>query len=150
MDVGVLPLSLVFLFVGIFAELDQSAAGAFGMEEGDVETFGSFSGRFIDPQMELSHIEHVGIAVPSLDEAIPFYENMLGLKCFAIEEVADQKVRTAFFRVGQTKIELLEGTRANLPDNLITGIEKETATYCDGLQALQDGLEHLQKSTMPW
>ena len=31
--------------------------------------------------------------------------------------------------------------RPNLPDNLITGIEKETATYCDGLQALQDGLE---------
>ena len=60
--------------------------------------------------MDISHIEHVGIAVPSLDEAIPFYENMLGLKCFAIEEVADQKVRTAFFRVGQTKIELLEPT----------------------------------------
>ena len=36
--------------------------------------------------MEISHIEHIGIAVPSLEEAIPFYENMLGLKCFAIEE----------------------------------------------------------------
>ncbi len=60
--------------------------------------------------MEISHIEHIGIAVTSLDEAIPFYEKMLGLKCFAIEEVADQKVRTAFFRIGQTKIELLEGT----------------------------------------
>lgn len=60
--------------------------------------------------MDITHIEHIGIAVPSLDEAIPFYENILGLKCFAIEEVADQKVRTAFFRVGQTKIELLEGT----------------------------------------
>lgn len=60
--------------------------------------------------MEISHIEHIGIAVTSLDEAIPFYENMLGIKCFAIEEVADQKVRTAFFRIGQTKIELLEGT----------------------------------------
>ena len=60
--------------------------------------------------MEISHIEHIGIAVPSLDEAIPFYENMLGIKCFAIEEVADQKVRTALFRIGQTKLELLEGT----------------------------------------
>ncbi|MBJ2187221.1 MAG: methylmalonyl-CoA epimerase [Muribaculaceae bacterium] len=60
--------------------------------------------------MDISHIEHIGIAVPSLDEAIPFYENILGLKCTAIEEVADQKVRTAFFKVGQTKIELLEGT----------------------------------------
>jgi methylmalonyl-CoA/ethylmalonyl-CoA epimerase len=60
--------------------------------------------------MEISHIEHIGIAVPSLEEAIPFYEKILGLKCFAIEEVADQKVKTAFFKVGQTKIELLEGT----------------------------------------
>jgi len=38
--------------------------------------------------MEISHIEHIGIAVPSLDEAIPFYEKMLGFKCFAIEEVS--------------------------------------------------------------
>ena len=60
--------------------------------------------------MNISHIEHVGIAVTSLEEAIPFYENMLGFKCFAIEEVADQKVKTAFFQVGQTKIELLEAT----------------------------------------
>ena len=60
--------------------------------------------------MDISHIEHVGIAVPNLEEAIAFYENTLGIKCFAIEEVEDQKVRTAFFRIGQTKIELLEGT----------------------------------------
>ena len=60
--------------------------------------------------MELTHIEHLGIAVKSLDEAIPYYENMLGLKCYAIEEVAEQKVKTAFFKVGQTKIELLEST----------------------------------------
>ena len=60
--------------------------------------------------MKVSHIEHLGIAVKSLDEAIPYWENVMGLKCYAVEEVADQKVRTAFFRVGQTKIELLEGT----------------------------------------
>ncbi len=60
--------------------------------------------------MNVSHIEHIGIAVNSLDEAIPFYENMLGLKCYALEEVKDQKVKTAFFMVGQTKIELLEST----------------------------------------
>ncbi len=60
--------------------------------------------------MNISHIEHIGIAVNSLEEAIPFYEEMLGLKCYAIEEVADQKVKTAFFMVGQTKIELLEST----------------------------------------
>lgn len=60
--------------------------------------------------MNISHIEHIGIAVNSLDEAIPFYEEMLGMKCYAVEEVKDQKVKTAFFMVGQTKIELLEST----------------------------------------
>ncbi len=60
--------------------------------------------------MNISHIEHLGIAVASLDEAIPYYENVLGLTCYNIEEVADQKVRTAFFKVGDTKIELLEPT----------------------------------------
>ena len=60
--------------------------------------------------MNLSHIEHIGIAVKSLEEAIPFYEKVLGLKCYAIEEVKDQKVKTAFFKIGQTKIELLEST----------------------------------------
>ena len=60
--------------------------------------------------MNLSHIEHLGIAVKSLEEAIPYYENVLGLKCYAVEEVADQKVKTAFFKIGQTKLELLEPT----------------------------------------
>ena len=60
--------------------------------------------------MNISHIEHLGIAVKSLEEAIPYYEEVLGLKCYNIEEVADQKVKTAFFKVGQTKIELLEPT----------------------------------------
>lgn len=60
--------------------------------------------------MNISHIEHIGIAVNSLDEAIPYYEKVLGLKCYAVEEVADQKVKTAFFKVGETKIELLEST----------------------------------------
>lgn len=60
--------------------------------------------------MNLSHIEHLGIAVKNLEQAIPYYEKVLGLKCYNIEEVADQKVRTAFFRIGQTKIELLEPT----------------------------------------
>jgi len=60
--------------------------------------------------MEVTHIEHLGIAVNSIEEALPFYENILGLKCYAVEEVADQKVKTAFLQVGQTKIELLEST----------------------------------------
>ena len=60
--------------------------------------------------MKPTHIEHIGIAVEKLEEAIAFYENVLGLECYAIEEVKDQKVRTAFFKVGDTKIELLEST----------------------------------------
>lgn len=60
--------------------------------------------------MKPSHIEHIGIAVTNLDEAIKFYENVLGLTCYNIEEVPDQKVKTAFFMVGQTKIELLQST----------------------------------------
>ncbi len=60
--------------------------------------------------MNITHIEHLGIAVRSLDEAIPYYQKVLGMTCYNIEEVADQKVRTAFFKVGDTKIELLEPT----------------------------------------
>lgn len=60
--------------------------------------------------MNITHIEHIGIAVKNLEESIKFYENILGLKCYSIEEVVDQKVKTAFFMVGQTKIELLEST----------------------------------------
>jgi methylmalonyl-CoA/ethylmalonyl-CoA epimerase len=65
--------------------------------------------------MNPSHIEHIGIAVKSLNEAIPFYEKLLGVRCYSIEEVTDQKVRTAFFKVGQTKIELLESTDPDGP-----------------------------------
>jgi len=60
--------------------------------------------------MKTSHIEHIGIAVSDLKKAIRFYEDVFGLECYTIEEVPDQKVRTAFFRIGQTKIELLEST----------------------------------------
>jgi methylmalonyl-CoA/ethylmalonyl-CoA epimerase len=60
--------------------------------------------------MKPSHIEHIGIAVKDLASAIDFYENVLGLTCYNIEEVADQNVRTAFFMVGETKIELLAST----------------------------------------
>lgn len=60
--------------------------------------------------MKISHIEHLGIAVKSIEEALPYYENVLGLKCYKTEVVEDQKVKTAFLMVGQTKLELLEPT----------------------------------------
>lgn len=60
--------------------------------------------------MKPTHIEHIGIAVKDLEAAVLYYQEVLGLECYAIEEVKDQRVKTAFFKVGQTKIELLEST----------------------------------------
>lgn len=60
--------------------------------------------------MKPTHIEHIGIAVKTLEQAIPLFEQLLGTPCYAVEEVRDQKVKTAFFKIGQTKIELLEST----------------------------------------
>ena len=65
--------------------------------------------------MKITKIEHIGIAVSDLNSAIRFYEDVLGLECYAIEEVADQKVKTAFFRIGETKIELLESINPEGP-----------------------------------
>lgn len=72
--------------------------------------------------MKTSHIEHIGIAVSDLEESIRFWEDVMGLKCYNIEEVKDQKVKTAFFKLGDVKIELLEATS---PDSPIAGfVEK--------------------------
>ena len=60
--------------------------------------------------MTTSYVEHIGIAVKNLQESIQLYENILGVPCYNVEEIPDQKVRTAFFHIGQTKIELLEST----------------------------------------
>jgi methylmalonyl-CoA/ethylmalonyl-CoA epimerase len=65
--------------------------------------------------MKPTQIEHIGIAVSDLKTAVRFYEDIFGLECYAIEEVAEQKVRTAFFRIGQTKIELIESTDPDGP-----------------------------------
>jgi len=65
--------------------------------------------------MNISHIEHIGIAVKSIEESKKYYEDVLGLTCYSVEEVADQKVKTAFFMVGETKIELLESTSPEGP-----------------------------------
>jgi len=63
----------------------------------------------------IKHIDHLGIAVRSLDESIPYYEKSLGLKCEHREEVPSQKVRTAFFHCGEVHIELLEPTAPESP-----------------------------------
>ena len=65
--------------------------------------------------MNPTHIEHIGIAVKDLQASIALFERLLGTPCYAVEEVQEQKVRTAFFRIGQTKIELLESTMPDGP-----------------------------------
>jgi methylmalonyl-CoA/ethylmalonyl-CoA epimerase len=56
----------------------------------------------------MQKVEHIGIAVKSLAEAIPFFEKLMNSPCYKTEPVESEKVNTAFFRSGQTKIELLE------------------------------------------
>ncbi len=95
--------------------------------------------------MEATHIEHIGIAVKSLETAIPYYEKVLGLKCYNIEEVADQKVRTAFFKVGQTKIELLEPTSEE--STIAKFIEKKGEGFhhlAFAVKGIEDSLAHAE------
>lgn len=80
--------------------------------------------------MNITHIEHLGIAVKSIEQSLPYYEEVLGLKCYNIEEVADQKVKTAFFQVGQTKIELLEPT-------------SEDSTIAKFIEKKGEGIHHI-------
>lgn len=63
--------------------------------------------------MNIKKVDHIGIAVPNLDDAIKFYEEVLGIKCEGKEIVEEQKVNVAFLPVGDTEIELLEGTDEN-------------------------------------
>ncbi|HRS53154.1 MAG TPA: methylmalonyl-CoA epimerase [Bacteroidales bacterium] len=90
--------------------------------------------------MNISHIEHIGIAVKNLEEAINFYENVLGLKCYKIETVEEQKVKTAFFLVGQTKIELLESTHPEGPIGKF--IEKKG----EGIHHIAFAVKNIQES----
>ena len=80
--------------------------------------------------MDISHIDHLGIAVKSIEKHLPYYEQVLGVKCYNIEEVADQKVITAFFKIGQTKIELLEPT-------------SEDSTIAKFIEKRGEGIHHI-------
>ena len=63
----------------------------------------------------LEKINHIGIAVPSIDATLPFYRDQLGMSCLGIEEVAEQKVKVAMLAIGESKIELLEPTSSDSP-----------------------------------
>jgi methylmalonyl-CoA/ethylmalonyl-CoA epimerase len=58
-------------------------------------------------------IEHIGIAVKSLEQSIPLFEKLLNTSCYKTEQVSTENVSTAFFKKGETKIELLESTAEN-------------------------------------
>ncbi|MGF1635931.1 MAG: methylmalonyl-CoA epimerase [Cyclobacteriaceae bacterium] len=88
--------------------------------------------------MKATHIEHLGIAVANLEESIKYYEEVLGLKCYKLEEVADQKVKTAFFKIGDTKIELLESTSPEGPIGKF--IEKKG----QGIHHIAFAVEHIE------
>jgi methylmalonyl-CoA/ethylmalonyl-CoA epimerase len=64
----------------------------------------------------LRKIEHLGIAVESIDESLKIYEKLLGSSCYKTEVVESEFVKTAFLQIGETKIELLEATH---PDSAI-------------------------------
>jgi len=71
----------------------------------------------------MNKVEHIGIAVRDLTTAIPLFERLLDTHCYKTEEVDSEKVTTAFFKKGETKIELLQGQG---PDSVITRfIEKK-------------------------
>ena len=86
----------------------------------------------------IKKIDHLGIAVKSLDEAVPYYEKALGLKCEHREEVPSQKVKTAFFSVGEVHIELLEPTDPESP------IAKFLEKNGEGIHHLAFGTDDVQ------
>lgn len=74
-------------------------------------------------QLFMKKIEHIGIAVKNLEQAVPLFEKLLNSICYKTELVASEKVNTAFFKTGDSKIELLESTD---PDGVIARyIEKK-------------------------
>jgi methylmalonyl-CoA/ethylmalonyl-CoA epimerase len=96
--------------------------------------------------MKPSHIEHIGIAVSNLESAIGFYERVFGLTCYNIEEVAEQKVRTAFFKVGETKIELLESTDTDGPISKFIGKKGEGIHHIAfAVKNIEEQLKHAEK-----
>lgn len=90
--------------------------------------------------MKPTHIEHIGIAVKDLESSIQFYEEKMGLFCYRVEEVPEQKVKTAFFKIGQTKIELLESTSPDGP------VGKFVEKHGEGLHHLAFAVEDLQEN----
>jgi methylmalonyl-CoA/ethylmalonyl-CoA epimerase len=88
----------------------------------------------------MNKIEHLGIAVANLEEAIQTYTELLGTSCYKMEEVASEGVKTAFFQVGESKIELLEATNENSP------IAKFIAKKGEGIHHIAFDVTNIEES----
>ncbi|EFC90617.1 methylmalonyl-CoA epimerase [Dethiosulfovibrio peptidovorans DSM 11002] len=90
--------------------------------------------------MNVKVVDHIGIAVKSIEESLKFWEDSLGIHCHGVEEVADQKVKTAFLPIEDTEIELLEGTSEDSPVSKF--IEKKG----EGLHHMAIRVDDLEKA----
>jgi methylmalonyl-CoA/ethylmalonyl-CoA epimerase len=90
--------------------------------------------------MKIKHIDHIGIAVKSLDQAGRFYTEALGLKVHDVETVTDQKVRVAFIPITDSELELLESTQEDGP------VAKFIAAKGEGIQHLAFRVENIEES----
>ena len=88
----------------------------------------------------VNKVDHIGIAVKDLDEAIKFYEDVLGIKCTNKEEVAEQKVKVAFLPIGDTEIELLESTEEDGP------IDRHIERRGEGVQHIAYRVDDIEKA----
>lgn len=95
--------------------------------------------------MKISHVEHLDIIVKNIEEALPYYENVLGLRCYSIETVEDQKVRIVFLKADEAKTEPLKPTRSK--SIIAKFIEsKDTGVYHTAL-AVEDGVANTLTET---
>lgn len=85
-------------------------------------------------------VDHIGIAVKSIDEALKFYEGVLGIECVSQEVVEEQKVKVAFLPIGDTEVELLESTEEDGP--VAKFIEKKG----EGIQHIAYKVDDIEKS----
>lgn len=90
--------------------------------------------------MKTTVVDHIGVAVKSIDEALKFWEGTLGIKCHGVEEVADQKVKTAFLPLHDTEVELLEGTAPDSP------VAKFIENKGEGIHHLAIRVENLEEA----
>jgi methylmalonyl-CoA/ethylmalonyl-CoA epimerase len=90
--------------------------------------------------MKVKHIDHIGIAVKSIDQAGKFYTDVLGLKIMDIENVADQKVNVAFLPITDSEVELLQSTHVDGP------VAKFIEAKGEGIQHIAYRVENIEEA----